>query len=139
MKQFTVYEQASGRILWGGTCPDTDFELQAAGHPGAVVVEGMCSANAGYFVDGVFVAFPAKTGDWAVWDWSAGAWVVDSARAAEAVRARRDALLAGSDWTQGRDIPESVAARWAPYRQALRDLPEQAGFPLDVAWPQAPA
>ena len=27
---------------------------------------------------------------------------------------------------------------WAQYRQALRDLPEQAGFPFNISWPEAP-
>jgi hypothetical protein len=54
------------------------------------------------------------------------------------VRAERDALLSGSDWTQVADAPVDQAA-WAVYRQALRDIPEQAGFPASVTWPTAPA
>ncbi|AMK09661.1 tail fiber assembly protein [Pseudodesulfovibrio indicus] len=60
--------------------------------------------------------------------------------AARTVRAERDALLSASDWTQVADAPltpEQIAA-WATYRQALRDVPEQAGFPADVTWPEAP-
>ena len=54
------------------------------------------------------------------------------------VRSQRDKLLAECDWTQGRDISAQVADAWAPYRQALRDIPQQAGFPLDVIWPAKP-
>lgn len=57
---------------------------------------------------------------------------------AEQVRAERDALLAACDWTQVADAPVDQAA-WAVYRQALRDVTAQAGFPLDVAWPIKPA
>jgi len=53
-------------------------------------------------------------------------------------RRQRDALLAASDWTQGRDVPESISQRWAGYRQALREIPEQSGFPTEVDWPEAP-
>lgn len=53
-------------------------------------------------------------------------------------RAIRDARLTASDWTQGRDVPESLSAKWAPYRQALRDLPTAAGFPESIAWPNEP-
>lgn len=56
---------------------------------------------------------------------------------AAAVRARRDALLAASDWTQGKDIPDSISNAWAGYRQALRDIPQQEGFPASVSWPEA--
>ncbi|EGJ20507.1 hypothetical protein RSWS8N_00475 [Cereibacter sphaeroides WS8N] len=58
------------------------------------------------------------------------------ALAAEA-RAHRDALLAACDWTQVADAPVDRAA-WAAYRQTLRDLPEQAGFPTGIAWPEPP-
>lgn len=54
------------------------------------------------------------------------------------VRNQRDQLLAQTDWTQSADVPATTAARYAAYRQALRDLPEQAGWPLDVQWPTPP-
>ncbi len=56
---------------------------------------------------------------------------------ATAARAKRDALLATSDWTQVADAPVDQAA-WATYRQALRDVPAQAGFPEAIDWPVAP-
>ncbi|WP_412841983.1 phage tail assembly chaperone, partial [Cereibacter johrii] len=31
------------------------------------------------------------------------------------------------------------AAAWTAYRQALRDVPEQPGFPAEIAWPEPPA
>ena len=51
------------------------------------------------------------------------------------VREKRDLLLQASDWTQLVDAPVDREA-WADYRQALRDLPEQEGFPGDVVWPE---
>lgn len=56
---------------------------------------------------------------------------------AEQVRAERDALLAACDWTQVADAPVDQAA-WAVYRQALRDVTAQAGFPDAVVWPTKP-
>jgi hypothetical protein len=56
---------------------------------------------------------------------------------AESVRKQRDALLAQSDWTQLPDAQVDKAA-WASYRQALRDVPAQPGFPFDVVWPVKP-
>ena len=68
-------------------------------------------------------------------------WVVtpipDSEQAVK-VRADRNTKLAECDWTQGKDIPDAVSQPWAVYRQALRDVPEQAGFPWDVKWPEQP-
>lgn len=52
-------------------------------------------------------------------------------------RAERNQRLTQSDWTQLPDAPCNQAA-WATYRQALRDLPEQEGFPHTVTWPEEP-
>ena len=56
---------------------------------------------------------------------------------AEAMRRQRTEKLANSDWTQVADAPVDKAV-WATYRQALRDVPTQAGFPWTVTWPDAP-
>jgi hypothetical protein len=53
------------------------------------------------------------------------------------IRAERDQLLAASDWTQVNDAPVDKAA-WAEYRQKLREIPQQEGFPYDTQWPQEP-
>ena len=55
------------------------------------------------------------------------------------VRAKRDQLLQESDWTQLPDAPSSDAQAWAAYRQALRDITSQPGFPYNVTWPKEPA
>ena len=56
------------------------------------------------------------------------------------VRAQRNLLLTQCDWTQLPDAPLTTEQKqeWAEYRQALRDVPEQAGFPENVAWPLVP-
>ena len=56
---------------------------------------------------------------------------------ATAARTMRNALLTQSDWTQVADAPVDQAA-WATYRQALRDITIQAGFPENIDWPVAP-
>ena len=56
----------------------------------------------------------------------------------QSVRAMRQTKLEESDWTQLPDTPADKAL-WATYRQELRDVTSQAGFPWDVQWPVAPA
>jgi hypothetical protein len=56
----------------------------------------------------------------------------------EKVRLLRNNLLANTDWTQAKDMPDAVSVKWAPYRQALRDVPQQTGFPENVQWPTQP-
>ena len=57
------------------------------------------------------------------------------AEQAKAVRADRNKRLADSDWTQVADAPVDKAA-WATYRQALRDITNQNGFPWNIQWPE---
>ncbi|MGM3223615.1 tail fiber assembly protein [Dickeya zeae] len=56
---------------------------------------------------------------------------------AEAARRQRDSLLATSDWTQAPDAPVDQQV-WRTYREALRKIPEQAGFPVTIEWPLLP-
>jgi hypothetical protein len=54
------------------------------------------------------------------------------------IKTERDAKLTASDWTQLADSPVDKAL-WATYRQALRDLTAEAGFPwTPVVWPAVP-
>lgn len=58
------------------------------------------------------------------------------------VRAKRDALLLESDTEVMPDrwmvMEEEEKLAWATYREALRDVPQQAGFPNEIEWPVAP-
>jgi hypothetical protein len=59
------------------------------------------------------------------------------AEQAKAVRQTRTEKLKDSDWTQIADSTADKTA-WATYRQALRDITAQAGFPWTITWPDAP-
>jgi len=84
-----------------------------------------------------WVAPAAKPDDNAEWDEENLEWIPGDVVLARNARTQRDALLSESDWTQVPDAPVDQAA-WAEYRQALRDLPQQAGFPTEITWPQKP-
>ncbi len=58
------------------------------------------------------------------------------ADAKEAVRNQRDSLLNQTDWMASSDI--TMSSEITTYRQALRDVPAQSGFPFSVTWPTKP-
>ena len=66
--------------------------------------------------------------------WTAGA---NDRKAAE-VRQERNTKLAATDWTQTADVPQAVKDSYVTYRQALRDVTAQSGFPFTITWPVAP-
>lgn len=57
--------------------------------------------------------------------------------AASIVRNERNTYLSKSDWTQVADAPVNKTV-WATYRQALRDITSQPGFPWTIEWPEQP-
>jgi len=59
------------------------------------------------------------------------------AKQAALIRSERTQKLAESDWTQVADAPVNKET-WAVYRQSLRDVTTQTGFPWEVIWPAKP-
>jgi len=56
------------------------------------------------------------------------------------IRSKRDDLLNKYEWTvTSPDLTDDKKAEWKTYRQALRDLPDQSGFPWDITWPTKPS
>lgn len=118
-----------GAVISYGTCQKVDL-ASVFTPPGALVVEGPPphEATCGHPVPG------------ALWDTRTGAWRVSDDDAWAAVRRKRDALLAATDWVtlRAQDQGTAVPQEWLDYRQALRDVTEQTD-PLNITWPQAPA
>lgn len=76
-----------------------------------------------------------------------GAWTLQYAavqlpegQASQNVRTQRDRLLTETDWVvvKAYECNENVPSQWEIYRQALRDIPSQSGFPFEVTWPAKP-
>jgi hypothetical protein len=113
---------------------------------GYVCEEREFDTRDGYIDPGscAFVTMPERPSPWHVWDWGVYAWVdprTPEQRAVDSwaeVRARRNALLAATDWRVaaaaegGGSLPEP----WRQYRQALRDITLQDLTTL--TWPQPP-
>ena len=59
---------------------------------------------------------------------------------AASARQKRDRLIAATDYLVTPDYPieSDRLAAVKTYRQALRDVPEQSGFPRSITWPEKP-
>ncbi len=93
-------------------------------------------------------------------EWLNTAKLAEYTKLANEVRAKRDALLCESDARMSIDrmhlpapsgensvaaylaflqeLANAVSGEWAQYRQALRDIPAQSGFPYEVTFPEVP-
>ncbi len=92
------------------------------------------------FKDGVEQVADKWVWKWAVSDMDDEAKATKDAEAAKAVRAQRDRLIAETDWIviKNLELNQNVPGIWEVYRQNLRDVPAQAGFPHDITWPVKP-
>lgn len=72
--------------------------------------------------------------------WQGKVTVEEVADTADEIRARRDRLLAATDWVVLPDSPLDAQSLEAVkiYRQALRDVPQQEHFPGAITWPRMP-
>jgi hypothetical protein len=133
--EFRAYQQANGGPSWAAT---TEEVLEALGAD--VVFEGPQAQPTRYqiaFADGVEQIDGKWYTKYSVADMDAEAIAAKDAEQAKSVRQSRNDKLKDSDWTQVADAPVNKEA-WATYRQALRDVTAQAGFPWTVDWPVAP-
>lgn len=86
-----------------------------------------------------FTPLPPKPDDgFYLWDSVTRAWVPDIDLTTRDVLRKRQIMLGQSDYTQLPDTPVADKELWAVYRQALRDITEQPGYPLQINWPTAP-
>ena len=152
--EFRAYQKANGGPSWDRT---TDEVLEALGAD--VVFEGPQATGGDRYqfsvrqgveqVDGrwytkyvlgpIFTDTTAEDGTvTAAAQHEAAYKAAKDAEQAKSVREQRNQKLKDSDWTQGKDIADNVSGAWATYRQALRDVPQQPGFPWDVQWPTQP-
>ena len=90
--------------------------------------------------NGQIVPLPERPSQHHQFNYQTGEWMDtrDTAFYEAEARAKRLQLLSASDWTQLPDVPMTTKEAWATYRQALRDITEQAGFPLNIVWPAPP-
>ena len=145
--EFRAYQHTNGGPSWGTTTPEildslgADVVLEGPQATGGTVYQ-YSQADGVEQIDGKwytkYVLGPIFTdGETTAAEQEAAYKAIKDAEQASAVRKTRGDKLAQSDWTQVADAPVDKEA-WATYRQALRDITTQTGFPWEVTWPDAP-
>ena len=133
--EFRTHTQSNGGPVWGIT---TEEILDSLGAD--VVFEGPQAQPTRYqvaFADGVQQLDGKWYTKYSVANLDADGIAAKDAEQAKSVRTSRTEKLKDSDWTQLADSTADKAA-WATYRQALRDITGQAGFPWTITWPESP-
>jgi hypothetical protein len=135
---YTTYNTLNGEILNSGSVPDVSIQKVPEGF--ALILQ-QSNPSTDYVVDGKVIPLPPKptTGAY-VFDYSQQKWVEDTKEQESEVLAKRNSLLQQSDWTQIPNNPLTAEQQqlWAIYRQELRDVTSQSGYPFNVIWPTPP-
>ena len=142
---FSAVNETSGEII---SVFNSDVDSAGKNIPkDCFLVEGKFDRNLGYFLNNDYTLYTEseivrknnKPNYISNWSNDLMMWVDarSSSQVEEDFRLNRNDKLNSSDWTQVADAPVDQAA-WAAYRQALRDITEQAGFPNTVVWPVSP-
>lgn len=134
---YTIYSDATGQILRIVQTSDIDSQIQS----GESYLEGAIDDSVYYISNGVAVAIPPKPDQYSLFDFTTKQWVQQENLAIADVLPKRQKALYTSDWTQIPNGPLTPAQQeaWAAYRQELRDIPEQSGYPFNVIWPTPPS
>jgi len=146
--EFRAYQKSIGGPTWGITTPeilealgaDPVFEgPQASG--GTMyqysMRQGVEQADGKWYTKYVLGPIFTNTPEATAAEQEAAYKTQKDTEQAKAVRADRNKRLADCDWTQLVDSTADKTA-WAVYRQALRDISAQPGFPWNVSWPEQP-
>ena len=131
---YTIYSEVTGQILKVVQASNIQEQLQE----NQLYIEGSFDDSKYYIDNGSPVEIPEKSSPYADFDYTTKQWVVNSTLATVDVSQKRQKLLASSDWTQLPDVPLTTKEVWATYRQALRDITAQSGYPAEIIWPTPP-
>jgi hypothetical protein len=135
MKKVWIVNNITGLIEGSGLI-DNDTNMDSHINEGSIVVEVPPNNDLQIWSQGAWIDRPPQPND--NYEWINGSWQLNLERAAISIRQQRDRLLAKTDWTQGRDILETVSQKYVEYRQQLRDITSQPGFPEQITWPEPP-
>ena len=131
---YTIYSEITGQILRVVQASNIQEQLQK----NQLYIEGSVDDSKYYINNGLPVEIPEKSSPYADFDYATKQWVVNRALAIADISQKRQKLLASSDWTQMPDVLLATKTAWATYRQALRDIPKQSGYPTNIIWPTPP-
>lgn len=144
-KQLAIYSETDGSFIRSVFCEAALASLQA--NAGEIAVEDSRKftelQNTYYDVaTNQVVDMPPKPGQWYRFNHQTKQWVVDNEDADYEAKKTRQLLLQQSDWTDTASAPDRLGQtlydQWQTYRQALRDITKQTGYPF-IIWPVPPS
>jgi hypothetical protein len=126
---------SDGNCVQEGSCPDGQEHLQ---RPDLTTVIHEGNFLNSYLKNGIVKTCKNPPNEFSKFNVEQEKWVVDIEKTEKHAKNIRNSLLAKSDWTQAKDIPKNISEKWLSYRQHLRDVTQQSGFPITIDWGTPP-
>ncbi len=133
---YTIFNTQTGQIYQSGICSDEDYDIQYV--PNGFTKLPIESNINQYYHNGLLIDMPASPGIAYTFNFVSKQWEKNEAIQIPLVLSERNKLLRDSDWTQLVDVPLNNKFEWSVYRQQLRDITSQSGYPFNVIWPTKP-
>jgi len=137
MKKYLIFNAKNFEIVGSEERPDNE-PYEPVGDLDCIEIDENSCISEYYFKNSQLTKRPKKPSEEYIWNCSE--WVINELLIAAKTKSARNALLQESDWTDTVTAQTRLTnwQQWQDYRQALRDIPQQAGYPLDVIWPEQP-
>lgn len=139
MNFFTIYNKDTGEINNSGVCSDVSIQVVPEGF---LMIELQSDPLTQYVKNNLIKSIPPKPNFECSFDFTNEVWVPSFDEQSRAIRAQRKMLLLQSDWTDTLSaknrLGQELYDQWQTYRQALRDITDQPGYPFNIVWPTPP-
>jgi len=133
---YTIFNKLTGQILRVVNTINIDLQIKE----NESYINGNYDDSIYYIQNNNAIKLPIKPNEYSFFNWLTHQWDIDLKNANAILINKRDRLLYASDWTQIPNNPLTAEQQqaWAVYRQELRDITSQSGYPFNVIWPTPP-
>jgi len=136
---YTIFNATTGKII--SNLSINDISLLQDNIQTDSYIEGHYSEQDYYIKDNLAVSKGPCPGECYEFDYNLKKWIINTNLLINLTRQQRNQLLIQVDrinpvWYAALTVDQQQAL--AAYRQQLLDVPQQAGFPIDVTWPAKP-
>lgn len=154
LKQYSFYDKTTGEIVLTGILSETSVSKRLEKNSNLQAVIGNFSNKDYYFKNNLLQEYTADQKAkklkipspffYGTWNNETMSWVLDTDTSLleTSIKAERNKLLNETDWTDTLSaknrLGEELYNSWQIYRQQLRDITTQPGYPQQVTWPQPP-
>jgi len=136
---YSIYDQTTGQIKRIVQTDTIDRQLDKD----ELYIEGSYYGTKYYIENSQPVEMPPRPdSSYAEFDYATKQWFLNPESATREIKLKRQQLLVNSDWTDllsaKTRLGDELYNQWQTYRQELRDITNQPGYPLNVVWPTQP-